>query len=182
MDIDLPVKEIERKTPRQRVKREQPDISYNIVNDVLEQPAKISVRDLITTTPKFRRELISACRPKRKIVNKQVSQQTMALIEDDDINTTAVYSKVNIGNRRARILVDCLAAKTCMSKALADTLELSIDAASESVFTLGNGTKRPALGIIYRGCCCYEKYFDCLSYCHSCFSNIKCNNHEGSVC
>ncbi|KAG1471608.1 hypothetical protein G6F57_011319 [Rhizopus arrhizus] len=149
MDIDLPVKEMERKTPRQRLKREQPDISYNIVNDVLEQPAKISVRDLITTTPKFRRELISACRPKRKIANKQVPQQTMSLIEDDDINTTAVYSKVNIGNHRVKTLVDCGAAKTYMSKALADTLELSIDAASESVFTLGNGTKQPALGIIY---------------------------------
>ncbi|EIE90543.1 hypothetical protein RO3G_15254 [Rhizopus delemar RA 99-880] len=36
-----------------------------------------------------------------------------------------------------------------MSKALADALNLEIDASSESVFTLGNGTKQPALGIIY---------------------------------
>lgn len=168
MDMDLPVEKIKRKLPPQRTKREQ--------------PANISVRDLTNTTPKFSKKLLSACRPKRKVLNNQVPQQTMAIIEYDDMDIIAVYSKVNIGNRRARILVDCLAAKTCMSKALADTLELSIDAASESVFTLGNGTKRPALGIIYRGCCCYEKYFDCLSYCHSCFSNIKCNNHEGSVC
>ncbi|KAG0976387.1 hypothetical protein G6F28_012671 [Rhizopus arrhizus] len=36
-----------------------------------------------------------------------------------------------------------------MSKALADALELEIDSASENVFTLGNGTKQPALGLIY---------------------------------
>lgn len=36
-----------------------------------------------------------------------------------------------------------------MSKALADALNLEIDAASESIFTLGNGSKQPALGLIY---------------------------------
>ncbi|KAG0924807.1 hypothetical protein G6F29_012301 [Rhizopus arrhizus] len=75
---------------------------------------------------------------------------TFALIEDnDDYSTTAVYSKVSIGSKRIKALVDCGAAKTCMSKALADALNLEIDASSESVFTLGNGTKQPALGIIY---------------------------------
>ncbi|KAG0803059.1 hypothetical protein G6F19_014119 [Rhizopus arrhizus] len=73
----------------------------------------------------------------------------MAVIEEDDINTTAVYSKINIGDKTVKVLVDCGAAKTCMSKSLADALGLEIDAASESVFTLGNGSKQPALGVIY---------------------------------
>ncbi|KAG1389397.1 hypothetical protein G6F60_013361 [Rhizopus arrhizus] len=36
-----------------------------------------------------------------------------------------------------------------MSKALADKLGLSIDAASETIFTMGNGTKQAGLGVIY---------------------------------
>ncbi|EIE79980.1 hypothetical protein RO3G_04685 [Rhizopus delemar RA 99-880] len=146
IDTDLPMEEVKRKTPRR--KSQQPVITYDIVSEVLDQPARISVRDLITTTPKFRRDLASACRIRRKSV-EDLPQQTIAQIEDDDINTTAVYSKLNIGNKRIRALVDCGAAKTCMSKALADALNLNIDAASESVFTLGNGTKQPALGVIY---------------------------------
>lgn len=146
IDTDLPMEEVKRKTPRR--KSQQPVITYNIVSEVLDQPARISVRDLITTTPKFRRDLASACRIRRKSV-EDLPRQTIAQIEDDDINTTAVYSKLNIGNKRIRALVDCGAAKTCMSKALADALNLNIDAASESVFTLGNGTKQPALGVIY---------------------------------
>ncbi|KAG1531493.1 hypothetical protein G6F46_014963 [Rhizopus delemar] len=73
----------------------------------------------------------------------------MALIEDEEINTTAAYSTVSIGDKNIKALVDSGASKTCMSKALADALELEIDSASENVFTLGNGTKQPALGLIY---------------------------------
>ncbi|CEJ05497.1 hypothetical protein RMCBS344292_19437 [Rhizopus microsporus] len=73
----------------------------------------------------------------------------MALIKDEEFNTTAVYSHVFIGDKKIKALVDCGAAKTCMSKSLADELHLEIDAASESVFTLGNGTKQPALGLVY---------------------------------
>lgn len=146
MDIDLTMETVKRKTPRRKI---QPlSISYDIVTEVLDQPANITIRDLLLTTPKFRRELAGACRIKRKPI-EAANQTTMALIEDDDVDTTAVYSKLNIGDKRIRALIDCGAAKTCMSKALADALNLSIDAASEMVFTLGNGTKQPALGIIY---------------------------------
>ncbi|KAG1467457.1 hypothetical protein G6F57_013005 [Rhizopus arrhizus] len=149
METDLPIEKVQTKTPRKNPRREPPAISYNIVEDVLDQPANISVRDLITTTPRLRRDLIGACRLKRKSPNKKRSQETMALIEDEDINTTAAYTKIIIGNQRIKTLVDCGAAKTCISKSLADALKLDIDAASESVFTLGNGTKQPALGMIY---------------------------------
>ncbi|KAG1035866.1 hypothetical protein G6F43_013160 [Rhizopus delemar] len=88
-------------------------------------------------------------RPTNKEKGKQVAQQTMALIEDEEINTTAAYSTVSIGDKNIKALVDSGASKTCMSKALADALELEIDSASENVFTLGNGTKQPALGLIY---------------------------------
>ncbi|KAG1224064.1 hypothetical protein G6F67_009562 [Rhizopus microsporus] len=74
----------------------------------------------------------------------------MALIEDDEFNTTAAYTHVFIGDKKIKALVDCGAAKTCMSKALADALQLEIDDSSECVFTLGNGTKQPTLGLYYR--------------------------------
>ncbi|KAG1484300.1 hypothetical protein G6F46_013717 [Rhizopus delemar] len=87
IDTDLPMEEVKRKTPRR--KSQQPVITYDIVSEVLDQPARISVRDLITTTPKFRRDLASACRIRRKSV-EDLPQQTIAQIEDDDINTTAI--------------------------------------------------------------------------------------------
>ncbi|EIE80635.1 hypothetical protein RO3G_05340 [Rhizopus delemar RA 99-880] len=100
--------------------------------------------------------MAAACRPVRIPVEVTNPGETMAVIEDEDINTTAVYSKVNIGDKFIKALIDCGAAKTCMSKALADTLGLYIDAASESIFTLGNGTKQPALGIIYDAPICVK--------------------------
>ncbi|KAG0846995.1 hypothetical protein G6F17_012933 [Rhizopus arrhizus] len=127
METDLPIEPIQKKATTKRV---QPDVNYNIVTDVLDKPAYISVRDLISTTPKYRKELIGACRPKRLHSKTNKDQQTVALIEDEDINTTAVYSRTSIGDHT-------------------DTLKLKIDAPSESIFTLGNGSKLPALGIIY---------------------------------
>ncbi|KAG1367406.1 hypothetical protein G6F61_012937 [Rhizopus arrhizus] len=115
----------------------------------MNQKADISFGNLIVAAPALGRKLAAASRPKRIPVEDANPDETMALIEDEDINTTAVYSKVDIGDKSIKTLIDCGAAKTCMSKALADTLGLDIDAASESVFTLGNGTKQPALGGIY---------------------------------
>ncbi|KAG1509391.1 hypothetical protein G6F45_012154 [Rhizopus arrhizus] len=111
METDLPMEKVQTKTPRKNPRREPPVISYDIVKDVLDQPANISVRDLITTTPRLRKDLIGACRPKRKSPNKKGPQETMALIEDEDINTTAAYTKIIIGNQRIKTLVDCGAAK-----------------------------------------------------------------------
>ena len=145
VDSDLPI-EIKPKPIRRKTMA--PPIRYDIVSDVMNQKADISVADLMVAAPTLRRKLASACKPKR-IPITETSKETMAVIEEDDINTTAVYSKINIGDKTVKVLVDCGAAKTCMSKSLADALGLEIDAASESVFTLGNGSKQPALGVIY---------------------------------
>ena len=135
------------KKPKRKTKA--PPLNYDIVSDVLNKKADITVGDLMVAAPKLRRNMAAACRPIRIPVEVTNPEETMAVIEDEDINTTAVYSKVSIGDKSIKTLIDCGAAKTCMSKALADTLGLYIDAASESIFTLGNGTKQPALGIIY---------------------------------
>ncbi|KAG1033046.1 hypothetical protein G6F43_013645 [Rhizopus delemar] len=91
METDLPTESIRKKTT---AKRAQPDVSYNIVTDVLDKPANISVRDLIATTPKYRKELIGACRPKRLYTKANKDQPTVAIIEDEDINTTALRKHV----------------------------------------------------------------------------------------
>ena len=151
MDTDVPIQEKpKRRMPR--TKRTPPEIKYDIVSDVLKQKADIEIGDLITVAPSLRRKLVNECRPKRKPKQEQLvqqSQQTMALLEDEEINTTAVYTTVSIGDKDIKALVDSGAAKTCMSKSLADILGLEIDSPSESVFTLGNGTKQPGLGLIY---------------------------------
>ncbi|KAG0817456.1 hypothetical protein G6F19_012791 [Rhizopus arrhizus] len=153
MDTDLPIQDkINSRLNKPRTRRIEPDIKYDIVSDVLKQKADIEIGDLITVAPSLRKKLVEECRPKRKPRqerNKQATQQTMALIEDEEINTTAAYSTVSIGDKNIKALVDSGASKTCMSKALADALELEIDSASENIFTLGNGTKQPALGLIY---------------------------------
>lgn len=155
-DTDLPIEKrklSQHKKPRTR--KTAPDIKYDIVNDVLKHKADIEIGDLITVAPSLRKKLVDRCRPRRipaKQQNQQPQQQpqqTVAFIEDDEIRTTAAYTTVAIGDMNVKTLVDCGAAKTCMSKALADALGLEIDAASESVFTLGNGSKQPALGMIY---------------------------------
>ncbi|KAG1136502.1 hypothetical protein G6F37_013715 [Rhizopus arrhizus] len=149
METDASVKgTTQEKQKRPRIKRTPPKIDYQIGKDVLDQKANISVRDLITVSPAMRRQLVGECRPSHS-TKINPNDQTMALIEDDDMDTTAVYSQVSIENKPIRALIDCGAAKTCMSKKLADELGLKIDASSESVFTLGNGTKQPALGVIY---------------------------------
>lgn len=132
-----------------RKKTKAPPLEYDIVSDVMNQKADISFKNLIVAAPALGRKLAAASRPKRIPVEVGNHEETMAMIEDEEINTTAVYSKVTIGEKDVKALIDCGAAKTCMSRALANTLGLYIDAASESVFTLGNGTKQPALGVIY---------------------------------
>ncbi|EIE91156.1 hypothetical protein RO3G_15867 [Rhizopus delemar RA 99-880] len=145
METDLPIEPIKKKQP----KRTQSIPSYDIATDILDRPANATFRDLINDVPKYRRQLAGFCRTRRTATKNQDSQQTVAIIEDDEFNTTAVYSKTTIGDHRIRTLIDCGAAKTCMSKALADKLGLSIDAASETIFTMGNGTKQAGLGVIY---------------------------------
>lgn len=147
MDTELPI--VAQKPKKTRKKTKSPPIKYDIVTDVLQRKADITVGDLMTASPVLRRKLSVACRPKRIPVSETTTGSTMALIEDEDIHTTAVYATVNIGDKMVRALIDCGAAKTCISKALADALGLSIDSASTNIFTLGNTTKQAALGMIY---------------------------------
>lgn len=141
METDASVKTTtQEKQKKPRIKRTPPKIDYQIGKDVLDQKANISVRDLITVSPAMRRQLVGECRPSQSIKSNP-NDQTMALIEDDDMDTTAVYSQVSIANKPIRALIDCGAAKTCISKKLADELGLKIDASSESVFTLHYGAK-----------------------------------------
>ena len=162
MDTDLPIEKRKSSQPKKpRTKKPAPDIKYDIVSDVLKHKADIEIGDLITVAPSLRKKLVDKCKPRRKPVKQQSEQsqqpqqlqqqpeRTVAFIEDDEISTTAAYTTVAIGDMNVKTLVDCGAAKTCMSKALADALGLEIDASSESVFTLGNGSKQPALGMIY---------------------------------
>ncbi|KAG1064121.1 hypothetical protein G6F41_010276 [Rhizopus arrhizus] len=141
LDTELPIEENKPPTSKKpRAKRTSLKIDYNIGDDVLNQKANIFVRDLITVSSALRRELNKECKPRCTTPNVQV----MALIEDEEYNTTAVYSKIRIRDKGIKVLIDCGAAKTCMSKALAEALGLEIDAPSESMFTLGNGIKQPA--------------------------------------
>ncbi|KAG1535373.1 hypothetical protein G6F49_013186 [Rhizopus delemar] len=95
VDSDLPI-EIKPKPIKRKTKA--PPIRYDIVSDVMNQKADISVGDLMVAAPTLRRKLASACRPKRIPVT-ETSKETMAVIEEDDIHTTAVYSKINIGDK-----------------------------------------------------------------------------------
>ncbi|ORE12217.1 hypothetical protein BCV71DRAFT_144418, partial [Rhizopus microsporus] len=150
METDLPIEPVEQtKAKRRAVKRSPPDINYDIVSDVLDKTANITIRDLIKVANPLRKQLNDASKIKRKPAKPTENKNTVAFIEDEDLNTTAAYTKIQIGRKKITVLVDCGAAKTCMSKALADELGLEIDAPSQSIFTLGNGTKQPALGIIY---------------------------------
>ncbi|ORE00682.1 hypothetical protein BCV72DRAFT_326708 [Rhizopus microsporus var. microsporus] len=150
METDLPIEPVEQAKPKRRfVKKTSPDIDYDIVSDVLDKTANITIRDLIKVANPLRKQLNDASKVKRKPAKSTENKNTVAFIEDEDLNTTAAYTKIQIGRKKITVLVDCGAAKTCMSKALADELGLEIDAPSQSVFTLGNGTKQPALGMIY---------------------------------
>lgn len=160
LDIELPIQPKTTEKPKKPRTRKPPsEIKCDIVSDVLNQKADIDIGNLIKIAPTLRRKLVNGCRPKRTSSknNKPQSQSmqvgppeaAMALIEDEEISTTAVYTTIAIGNMNIKGLVDYGAAKTCISKALADTLGLEIDVTSESAFTLGNGAKQSALDMIY---------------------------------
>ncbi|KAI7888062.1 uncharacterized protein EV154DRAFT_566749 [Mucor mucedo] len=81
--------------------------------------------------------------------NKKRRTMDLTLLEDGDVDTTAVYVNVYINNTLISAILDTGAARTCMAASLATKLNLAIDAPSDSVFTMGNGVKQPALGLIY---------------------------------
>lgn len=150
------------KVKKVRRKTTAPKIEYDICQDVLSQKVNMNVGELVTVAPNLKRQLIKTCQKLgKRIVVDEATRTTpviqaptstpmdLAYVEDGDIDTTALNTTVCINNHPITSVIDTGSAKTCISKQLADRLGLEIDAVSYSVFTLGNGTKQPALGIIY---------------------------------
>lgn len=121
-------------------------ISYRIEDDILNRKADINVKDLIIAVPALKRNLVKAIIESTQRPSEHVS---LTFAEDDDVDTTAIYTDFFINSVKIKAMLDTGSAKTCMSKDIADKLGLEIDAASTSVFTLGNGTKQASLGLIY---------------------------------
>ncbi|SAL96908.1 hypothetical protein [Absidia glauca] len=126
METDRP-----NKKPQKRANANPPNLKYNLADDVLSRKADIEVRDLIAASPMLKKQLLEVCRPKRQ--NRTVS---LNAIEEGEIVTTAAYAEVHV------------AAKSCISRTMMKMLDMEIDAQSTSVFTLGNGSKQPTLGIV----------------------------------
>lgn len=121
-------------------------ISYDIGEDILNRKADIDVKDLIIAVPALKRDLVKAIRDTTKPSENNLS---LTFAEDDDVDTTAIYTDFYINDVKIKAMLDTGSAKTCMAKDVADKLGLEIDAASTSVFTLGNGSKQASLGLIY---------------------------------
>jgi hypothetical protein len=145
------------KPTKPRRKREKPSINYDIVSSVFEQNSNIPVGDLLKVSPIMKRQFVSALKTPRKpkIVAPELSHtnntmvQELSFVEDDDEDTTAIYTDFVINGFKIRTLIDGGAAKTCMSQELVNQLGIQIDSPSQSIFTLGNSTKQRGLGIIY---------------------------------
>ncbi|KAG2191823.1 hypothetical protein INT47_006654 [Mucor saturninus] len=122
-------------------------IAYDITEDVLNRKADINVKDLLIAAPGLKKDLVKSVRKKTKRTDP--TSLTLAFAEDDDVDTTAIYTEVYIGQFKIKAILDTGSDKTVISKKLADILELNIRTPSNSVFTLENGTKQAALGLIY---------------------------------
>ncbi|CEP08728.1 hypothetical protein [Parasitella parasitica] len=120
-------------------------ISFD-VKDILNKKADIDIKDLLVAVPALKRDLIKAIKEE---TTKSSNKLMLTYFEDDDVDTTAIYTDFYVNNVKVKTMLDTGSAKTCMPKHLADKLGLRIDAASTSVFTLGNGTKQASLGLIY---------------------------------
>ncbi|KAG1545924.1 hypothetical protein G6F49_010652 [Rhizopus delemar] len=87
-----------------RKKTKAPPLEYDIVSDVMNQKADISFKNLIVAAPALGRKLAAASRPKRIPVEVGNHEETMAMIEDEEINTTAVSYK----NKKAELEITFL--------------------------------------------------------------------------
>ncbi|CEP09096.1 hypothetical protein [Parasitella parasitica] len=121
-------------------------ISYD-VNEILERKAGINVKDLLTVAPTVKREFPKAIKSHTAVGNDKALP--LNFFEDDDVDTTAIYTYFYINDVHVKSMLETGSAKNCMSKDAANKLQLAIDSPSTSVFTLGNGTKQPSLGIVY---------------------------------
>jgi predicted aspartyl protease len=147
------------KTAKPRKKRIVPKLNYDIVSNVFEQNSNIPVGELLKISPMVKRQFVNALKTPRqpRIVTPvapvsaptPTTMQELSFVEDDDEDTTAIYTDFVINGFKIKTLIDGGAAKTCMSQELVEKLGLQIDAPSQSIFTLGNSTKQRGLGLIY---------------------------------
>ncbi|KAI8360675.1 hypothetical protein BD560DRAFT_474150 [Blakeslea trispora] len=117
-----------------------PSLTYDIVEDILKSKANIDVGDLLVASPRLKRQFIKACSSSAKLA---------FVGKTGEPDTTAMYSDFFVKGQKIPVIIDTGAARTCMSKELADKLSLDIDAPSNTVLTMGNGVKQPALGLIF---------------------------------
>jgi hypothetical protein len=146
------------KTTKPRRKRVIPKLNYDIVSTVFDQNSNIPVGELLKISPIVKRQFVNALKTPRqpKVIpvasvtaSTPATTQELSFVEDDDEDTTAIYTDFVINGFKIKTLIDGGAAKTCMSQELVEKLGLQIDSPSQSVFTLGNSTKQRGLGLIY---------------------------------
>ncbi|KAG2228562.1 hypothetical protein INT48_000045 [Thamnidium elegans] len=146
------------KPAKPRRKRVIPKLNYDIVSTVFDQNSNIPVGELLKISPIVKRQFVNALKTPRhhkvSIVAPGSSSTTatiqdLSFVEDDDEDTTAIYTDFVINGFKIKTLIDGGAAKTCMSRELVEKLGLQIDSPSQSIFTLGNSTKQRGLGLIY---------------------------------
>ncbi|EPB82282.1 hypothetical protein HMPREF1544_10962 [Mucor circinelloides 1006PhL] len=118
--------------------------SYDI-KELLHKKADIDIGNLLVAVPALKRELLI------KAIGEKTSNSNSRLpltsFEDDDLDSTAIYTDFVINDVKVKSMLDTGSAKTCMSSEVAAKLGLFIDAASTSVSTLGNGTKQSSLAV-----------------------------------
>lgn len=84
-------------------------ISYCIEEDILNRKADINTKDLITAVPALKRNLVRAI----KESNKESRSLSLSFAEDDDVDTTAMYTAFYIDGVKIKAMLDTGSAKTC---------------------------------------------------------------------
>lgn len=78
-------------------------ISYN-VKEILEQKADINMKDLLVVAPTVKRDLIKAIKTSTE---KHTSDNIpLNFFEDDDIDTTAIYTEFYINDNKIKTMLD----------------------------------------------------------------------------
>ena len=148
------------KPKKKRTTREKPIVNYDVIDDVMNRVANITIQDLVKLVPSVRRQLHGATSIRKKprpnnnpvtLSSSQQSTQNLTLIDDQKrtFESTAAYATFHVCGVAVRALIDTGASMTCISKTFADDIGLKINAPSSARFTLGNATQQASLGIIF---------------------------------
>ncbi|KAG2190845.1 hypothetical protein INT47_011932 [Mucor saturninus] len=85
-------------------------IAYDIMEDVLNRKVDVNVKDLLIAAPSQKKDLVKSVREKTKKTDP--ISLTLAFAEDDDVDTTAIYTEVYIGQFKIKAILDTGSAKT----------------------------------------------------------------------